>query len=405
MENIFKLSKDEKTLIGVLDKNITHIAIPNGITTIECCAFSGCSALESIDIPNSVTTIGNAAFKECSSLQSIDIPNSITTIGDEAFSECSALQSIDIPNSVTTIGKFAFLGCEELQSIYIPNSVTTIGISAFSACSSLQSIDVSEDNQNYTSINGILYNKGLKTIIKFPEKNNATEYKIPNSVTTIEERAFYNCSSLQSIDIPNSVTTIGNAAFRSCKALQSIAIPNSVTTIGKFAFIECWALQSIDVSEDNKNYTSIDGILYDKGLKMIIQFPIKNNATEYKIPNSVTTIGVGAFFCKPLLQSIDIPNSVTTIEAGAFGSCMALQSIDIPNSVTTIGNSAFYNCPSLQSIHIHITDVENANIGKCAFNITTTNNCVLYVPPGTRWAYRHHPVFGKFKHIEIEKQE
>ena len=85
MNNILKLSEDGKTIIGVNNKSITHITIPEGVTAIEKVAFRDCSALKSIDIPNSVTTIGDGAFSGCSSLQSIDIPNSVTKIGDKAF--------------------------------------------------------------------------------------------------------------------------------------------------------------------------------------------------------------------------------------------------------------------------------------------------------------------------------
>ena len=184
------------------------------------------------------------------------------------------------------------------------------------------------------------------------------------------------------IEIPDGIILIEDIAFSGCSSLKSIDIPNSVTTIGFGVFSGCSALQSIDVSEDNQNYTSIDGVLYDKELKTIIKFPEDNDATEYIIPNSVTNIGDRAFF-----------------------NCRELTSITIPNSVTTIGDGAFSGCSSLQSIHTSIIEIEKANINNYAFYGIDTDNCVLYIPPGTRWAYRHHPVFGKFKNIEIEKQD
>ena len=119
------------------------------------------------------------------------------------------------------------------------------------------------------------------------------------------------------------------------------------------------------------------------------------------------TIGCKYEGCKAL-QSIDIPNSVTTIENDAFESCSALQSIEIPNSVTTIESFAFRDCSALKSIHLHWTQLDNIKIDNYALGKDESVNfeeCTLYVPPGTRWEYRHHPVFGKFKNIEIEKQE
>ena len=144
--------------------------------------------------------------------------------------------------------------------------------------------------------------------------------------------------------IPDGVTHIGKGAFWFCGALQSIVIPNSVTHIGDYAFSDCWALQSID------------------------------------IPNSVTYIGDGAFYY-----------------------CEALQSIDIPNSVTHIGYSAFSGCEALQSIHIRITDIDSCCVDESSFDDIDFDNCILYIPSETRWAYRHHPVFRRFKNIEIER--
>lgn len=252
--------------------------------------------------------------------------------------------------------------------ITIPKSITSIGDSAFSGCSSLQSVD------------------------------------IPNSVITIGNGAFYDCKSLQSIDIPNSVTTIGDRAFFGCSSLQSIDIPNSVTTIGNGEFSGCSSLQSINITKGNKHYESIDGILFSKDLTCILKLPEGKKLKEYTIPNSVTTIGKDAFDHCSSLQSIDIPNSVTTIGDYAFSGCSSLQSIDIPNSVTTIGNGAFYDCSSLQSIHLHWTNLLDIKISDTTLRYRT-EDCTLYIPPGTRWEYRHHSIWGNFKNIEIEKQE
>ncbi len=294
------LSEDGKTLIGVKDKSITHVVIPEGVATIGDRAFSWCESLQSIDIPDSVTTIGKKAFSACESLQSIDIPDSVTTIGDYAFNGCESLQSIDIPDSVTTIGKRAFSWCESLQSIDIPNSVTTIGDGAFCDCESLQSIHVAEDNPNYSSIDGVLFSKNKRTIIRMPLGKKIKEFKIPDSVTIIGTSAFSDCESLQSIDISKSVTTIGDWAFSWCESLQSI---------------------------------------------------------------------------------------------------------DIPNSVTTIGDGAFSWCESLQSIHIRHKNIKDYRIHEDAFYEVDFDECTLYIPSGTRWAYRHHPAFEDFKNIVTVREK
>ena len=219
----------------------------------------------------------------------------------------------------------------------------------------------------------------------------------------IGNSAFFDCKSLQSIDIPNSVTTIGNWAFSGCSSLQSIDIPNSRIIIGDCAFSRCSSLQSINTTKGNKRYESIDGILFSKDLTCILKLPEGKKLKKYTIPNSVTTIGDSAFKGCSSLQSIDIPNSVTTIRNLAFCGCSSLQNIDIPNSVTTIGDSAFCGCSSLQSIHLHWTNLLDIKISDTTLR-DSTEDCTLYIPPGTRWEYRHHSIWGNFKNIEIEKQ-
>ena len=287
--------------------SLTIINIPNSVTTIGESAFWGCESLTNINIPNSVTTIGKSAFGWCKSLTNINIPNSVTTIGEDAFSDCKSLTIINIPNSVTMIGAGAFSGCESLTIINIPNSVTMIGAGAFRGCESLTSITIpssivtiignpfygwhgilNNESKAFIYEDYVLFNKNKTTLIAYRAKE--TNYKIPNSVTTIGDSAFALCEFLININIPNNVTTIGDSAFWDCIYLTIINIPNSVTMIGKCAFMGC---------------------------------------------DSLTII--------------NIPNSVTTIGTHAFSSCKSLTSINIPKSVKTIGDMAFYGCINLPS--------------------------------------------------------
>ena len=349
-----KYSKDWKRLLKAPRSLRGEYSIKKGVKVIGNCAFDLCRSLTIINIPNSVTTIGNCAFWGCDYLISINIPNSVTTIGKSAFSDCYYLTSINIPNSVTTIGDSAFWWCYSLISITIPSSVVTIMGNPFCHWHG----NLYNESKVFIYEDHVLFNKNKTTLIACIAKK--TNYTIPNRVTTIGDSAFLGCESLTSINIPNSVTTIGKSAFSKCQSLTSINIPNGVTIIGNYAFNGCKSLTSItipssvvtiignpfynwhgDLYNESKAFIYEDHVLFNKNKTTLIAYRAKE--TNYTIPNSVTTIGEGAFSGCDSLTSINIPNSVTTIGKDAFSDCISLTSISIPNSVTTIGKSAFVN--------------------------------------------------------------
>jgi hypothetical protein len=365
--------------------SLTSITIPEGVTTIGKYAFSDCRSLTSITIPDGVTTIGESAFYYCSSLTSITIPEGVTTIGERTFSSCRSLTSITIPDGVTTIGSYAFSYCSSLTSITIPNSVTSIGNDAFYGCSSLTTIQVKDGNMHFSFMDGVLFNKN-KTTLLYCLRTKSGNYTIPSSVTTIGERAFYDCSSLTSITIPKGVTTIGSYAFEFCRSLTLITIPEGVTTIGERAFSSCSSLTSITIPD---------------GVTTIGEYAFYgcSSLTSITIPNSVTTIGRSAFSDCSSLTSIAIPESVTTIESSTFSYCRSLTSITIPEGVTTIGGYAFYYCISLTEITVNWTSTPPSIDRNVFFNNYQSFQVSLHIPVGTKHIYELADFWNFFKLI------
>ena len=219
--------------------------------TYQSTSSSNYSGFTSVTIPEtitcngttySVTSIGEEAFYWCYSLTSITIPNSVTSIGDWAFGGCCYLTSVTIPNSVTSIGNGAFEFCSSLTSIAIPNSVTSIGEGAFNSCDDLISIVVESGNSTYDS------RENCNAIIETATNTLIAGCKntvIPNSVTSIGEWAFGDCSSLTSITIPNNVTSIGDYAFSACSSLTSVTLGKNLTSIGWDAFQHCSSIREV----------------------------------------------------------------------------------------------------------------------------------------------------------------
>lgn len=178
-----------------------------------------------------------------------------------------------------------------------------------------------------------------------------TSATIGSGVTSIGDAAFQGCIGLTSITIPNSVTSIGGNAFSGCTGLMNIWIGSGLKNIGfYFTFSGCSSLTSITVSSENTEFKSIDGNLYSKDGKVLIQYAIGKTNTSFNIPEDVKIINVAAFMGCKNLTIVTMENGVTSIGDHAFEFCTGLTSITIPDSVTSIGSYAFSNCTSLTSI-------------------------------------------------------
>lgn len=287
--------------------------------------------IKNININENVIYIGSSSFA-CSEVNNVNISNTVRTIGCSAFWGCSSLKSVEIPNGVETIGTQAFAGCS-ITSITIPSSVVKIDC-AFNFCEYITNFSVAINNKNYSSKDGVLFNKDMSNLIKYPVGNERTEYVIPkgvktigetafedsynltnikisDSVITIENQAFGGCSNITEIEIPNSVNSIGDGAFANCM-LTTIVIPNSVKYIGKGSF-NCDSLINITVDSDNSYYIIKDNVLFDKQITRLVQYPGGKTDTTYTIPNTVKIIE-GEGISNGYLNTLIIPSSISQQE-------------------------------------------------------------------------------------------
>ena len=332
-------------------------------------------------IPSTVIEIANYAFENSRHLTKITIPPSVFAIGDYAFSGCYVLANISIPNSITSIGGNAF-SSTALTSILIPSSVITIGSNAFNMCENLSNITLSASLVKIEA--SLFYNC-----------TSLSKITIPNSVTSIGNGAFNHCSSLSNITIPTSVTNIGFDAFSFCQNITSINIPFSVTTIGNCPF-RAGGIASINVDANNPNYSSKDGVLYNKNKTTIVECPPMKTGV-FTIPETVTKISNFAFDACELLTDITIPSTVTSIGYYGIAECTGLSNLSIPSSVSTINDYAFVGNTGLTSFYANSTTPVRVN-SNVFYSINKTT-CTLYVPKGSKSLYQVATGWKDFNNI------
>ena len=398
-------------------KYLHSINLPSHLTKIESLVFYGCQFLDKIDIPSSVEEIGVSAFNDCSSLKKIELPHSLKKIESSAFHNCSSLRSIRIPGSVKSLDGFlcfwkceglreieieegvevldsVFSDCTSVKTIVIPNSLKNVDGYSFECMPALKNIVLAKDNPNFVFIDGVLYSKDRKRLIRYLPKREST-FEVPKSVRTIDKMAFRNCrhleeiilhDSIREIDcfafehciklkkiiLPSKLKKLGNNTFFGCSSLSEVVIPDGLIDIGWWNFGGCKLLthlhlpgtlrhistgcassiRSYTVSSNNKYLTAIDGIVYDKKVTKLLAVPKEIALKTIKIPQTVTEIDSVAFSDCKKIKHIILPKGLKKIGHSVFENCISLQSIELPDGIEVIPERAFYGCKALKTIKL-----------------------------------------------------
>lgn len=349
------------------DGNSSEIEVPptyNGkiVSAIGSSAFAGKTQISSITLPETITEIRDSAFEGGYDaemrLESVNFEGSnLKRIGNYAFRYCRKLKTFAFPQGLESIGSYAFDNCYSLATMTLTKNIDSLGFGVFSNCPQLAEINVEPANEYFADLDGVIYDKAIKKLIRYPAAKSGQSFELPQSVTDIESEAFHSAYSLKEVSL-GSVRNIGSKAFYYC-ALTNVSIPDSVTafnpsvfaytpvktiTLGaNIASIEDFFhsldnLEEITVSPSNLYFCSFGGALYTVDKKTLLRVPIALGG-QYIISDAVEIIAEKAFFdCR--IKTLLLNDGLKTIGAEAFKNS-SVESLILNGSLETIGDAAF----------------------------------------------------------------
>ena len=349
---------------------LKNISIPDSLSYIESRAFAGCTSLTDVALPDGVKMIGSSAFHSCTALKSITIPKNVTKIEKDVFKQCTSLVNVTISDSVKRIDRDAFSECSNLRNITIPKGVTEIKSDAFFKCIRLENIYVEKENPNYSSEEGVLFDKPKTKLILCPCGKSGF-YRIPEGVQEVERGAFV-CYGLMSITIPKSMKIMGTG-LKKCDKLREVYNLSDLS-------------MEIDAGQANV-YTSVpsvshfkvlgDYVFYERNDSTIELLAYKGEAKSITLPSDYKgkkyTIAEMAFFAGEMTD-VTIPGCVSEVGEGAFAKCGALKNVVMKEGVRKIGLFAFSDCPALKNVTIPSTvcDIRRGVFDECV-GLTNVN--------------------------------
>ena len=369
-----------------------------GYMRVEVTGLDDVKHCDTVHIPSSVrymgqqytvSCIGEYAFDEREDIKKVTIDSGLTEICENAFRGCTGLCDISLPDSLKVLKPHCFDGCNSLKTIFIPSEVQNIDISCFEGCSRLAEILVDDANRKFMSVDGILCDRESGQRIYVPDANKALdEYEpVPHgpvveegdgvfSVDGIRYELTTSCISDKAlrvlpsgkdsrytgiVEIPSrikyqkrwrEVLEIDSYAFSGCPDLIEVRIPDTVRQINHIHYHLDLSgsprLAAINVDSGNETYVSIDGVVYDKGLTVIVGYP-HGHGEHFEIPPKIESIGDSFKNCT-VLKSIHIPGRIKNIWDGEFSGCTCLQKVTFGEGIKGIKDGAFAGCISLKEV-------------------------------------------------------
>lgn len=309
-----------------------------------------------------VTQVGDLAMFNNQGLYTLVLPEGISYIGNQAFSHCYSLYDMNIPSTVFRIGDYAFEYCEDLTSVTLPASLGDMGDGVFQQCFGLTEINVDEANEEYVSIDGVLYSgKG--------------------SASGIYLLAYPGGKKVKSFVMLDNVHGIDDYALSANRYLESITLGSALRTIPQLTFSECESLAEINVASGNESFKSIDGVLFNAECDKLIQYPAARAGIAYELPEGVVTVGSASFYNARNIKEITLPSSLQLVEELSFY---------LANNIRSVTCKATRPPKGLASSIIP---------GGSMFDASVYRSGVLFVPAESIEAYKADSEWGRFSVI------
>ena len=381
--------------------NITKITLPEGITEIGYGSFGG-SSLTEVNIPSTVTTISHTAFYRLRALPKFTVASSSTNFSSDQ-NGCLYSKNMEdlyaVPTGITTehgtytinnkvknIFKCAFTNAKGVKKIVLPTNLQSVetGFPSIIALSTeLEAFELTPSSTSpFKVIDGVLFNG--KTLTNYPPSKPTKDYKVPDDITNIAERAIEGSLYMESIDLNNVVTLSTNALYTDHK-LKTVTLPANLQVPGTAgAIANCYNISEYKTPANCVNFEAIDGVVYSKGDHSTLYFfpPAKTvDGGKYTVKDWVKTVEKNAFFGSTTIQELTIPTNIQTINENAFNNMKVLTKVTFAetSNVQTIGNSAFGQCPLLKEATLPSSLTQLTNIFSLSENLETIN-----VPAGSK---------------------